>query len=154
MFLVKHLAKDTLTQCNFFHGCGGFLTGHAAFQLQLEQSLQAIDPRLAAPYWDPSIDDELYAQDWDTQSPVGSSDWFGPLEGNPENDYIVDQGRFAYVSIPTDATRAEHNAYGRLTQTYNNDPAQVGTSHALATTHIHFDLPQPDPVRVAQQLCV
>ena len=31
---------------------------------------------------------------------------------------------------------------------------EVGTSHALATTHIHFDLPQPDPVRVAQQLCV
>lgn len=53
-----------------------------------------------------------------------TNEWFGPQQGNPDNNYILDEGRFAYTVIPTDATAAEHNAYGRLTQTYNNDPAQ------------------------------
>ena len=124
VFLIKHLAQDTLAQCNFFHGCAGFLTGHAGFQLQFEQSLQAIDPSIAAPYWDPSVDDTVYGKSWHEESPMVTNEWFGPQQGNPDNNYILDEGRFAYTVIPTDATAAEHNAYGRLTQTYNNDPAQ------------------------------
>lgn len=124
VFLVKHLSRDSLTNCNFFHGCSGFLTGHAAFQLELEQSLQAIDPILAAPYWDPSIDDVLYEQNWSQESPIVSKDWLGPITGNPDIGYVIDEGRWAYVEIPTDFSRAEHNAYGRLTQTYNNDDSK------------------------------
>lgn len=132
IFLIKHLSQDTLTNCNFFHGCSGFLTGHAAFQYQLEQSLQAIDPILAAPYWDPSIDDVLYKQDWAEESPIFSIEWLGPVTGNPNNSYIVDQGRWSYVKIPTDFSRPEHNAYGRLTQTYNNDNSKfVWRTHSV-----------------------
>jgi hypothetical protein len=55
-FTLKHLDAWTDNDCfpyvGPFHGSNAFLTTHAAFTLELEQSLQSIDPSLSQPYWD------------------------------------------------------------------------------------------------------
>ena len=47
-FTVKHVHTQA---CSPFHGGLSFLTSHAAFTLELDQSLQAINPKLTQPYW-------------------------------------------------------------------------------------------------------
>ncbi len=63
-FTAKHLnaqaATGAVSDCfpfvGPFHGSNAFLTSHAAFTLELEQALQAIDPSLTQPYWDFTYD--------------------------------------------------------------------------------------------------
>ena len=52
----KHLARMTLDRCTPWHNGKVFFTSHAAFALEMEQSLQAIAPSIALPYWDYTID--------------------------------------------------------------------------------------------------
>lgn len=66
-----------------FHGSNGFLTSHAAFTLELEQSLQTIDPRLTQPYWDFTFDAGFYGDEWWTKSDVVSSCGDGCYEDIP-----------------------------------------------------------------------
>ena len=55
-FTAKHLNAGEPNRCfpylGPYHGSNAFLTAHAAFTLELEQALQAIDPRITQPYWD------------------------------------------------------------------------------------------------------
>ncbi|KAH8083394.1 hypothetical protein JL720_8278 [Aureococcus anophagefferens] len=131
--LLKHLGEDTVKGCSVFHGADAFLTGHAAFTLELEQALQAVDASVSAPYWDTSLDDDASAA-WAEGLELFAEDWFGRARaGGPKLDYpALTTGRFAYVDVPSyaagDAAGAaaappERNAFGRLTQSYNNDPA-------------------------------
>lgn len=124
-FLTKHLGEDTVRGCTVFHGSDAFLTGHAAFTLELEQALQAIDASIAAPHWDTSLDDARWGPDWASSTEI--FDYLGAREGAGETglDYpALTTGRFAYVAIPSaNASDPERNAFGRLTQSYNNDPA-------------------------------
>ena len=50
----------TLEKCTPWHGGDVFLTSHAAFALEFEQSLQAIDARVTSAYWDYTLDDHQY----------------------------------------------------------------------------------------------
>ena len=43
---------------------------------QMEQSLQAIDERIALPYWDHTIDAKYFENDWPS-SEIWSEEWFG-----------------------------------------------------------------------------
>jgi len=134
-FLLKHLGEDTVKGCSVFHGADAFLTGHAAFTLELEQALQAVDASVSAPYWDTSLDDDARGAAWAEGLELFAEDWFGARAGagGPKLDYpALTTGRFAYVDVPSyaagDAAGAaaappERNAFGRLTQSYNNDPA-------------------------------
>ena len=56
----KHLARMTLDRCTPWHNGRVFFTAHAAFALELEQSLQSIDASVALPYWDYTYDTALY----------------------------------------------------------------------------------------------
>ena len=47
-FTIKHVHTQA---CSPFHGGLSFLTSHAAFTLQLDQSLQSINPKITQPYW-------------------------------------------------------------------------------------------------------
>lgn len=38
--------------CDHWHKGPGFVTSHMAMTLEFERSLQAINPRVAMPYWD------------------------------------------------------------------------------------------------------
>ena len=59
----KHLARMTLDRCTPWHNGKVFFTAHAAFTLEMEQSLQTIDPTIAMPYWDYTIDAEVRAKE-------------------------------------------------------------------------------------------
>ena len=52
----KHLARMTLDRCTPWHNGKVFFNAHAAYTLEMEQSLQAIDASIAMPYWDYTID--------------------------------------------------------------------------------------------------
>ena len=128
LFLTrKHLAKITLDGCTPFHGYDVFLTAHEAFTLELEQSLQAIHPAISLPFWDYTLDDALYGEEWITQSPVFASDWFGPVGLRHSNASHVLSGRFSYIPVGTDASAPEHNSYGRITDAVNNNPSEYVT---------------------------
>lgn len=53
------------------------MTSHIGITLMFEQSLQAINPSIALPYWDVTIEGTFY--DWTNfrTSSVFSDDWFG-----------------------------------------------------------------------------
>ena len=60
-----------------FHEGAGFVTSHVAISLMFEQSLQAIDPSIALPYWDFTIEATYY--DWSNfrRFSIFSDDCFG-----------------------------------------------------------------------------
>lgn len=122
MMTEKHLDKMTLDGCTIYHDGDVFFGAHAAFTLMLEQALQAIDPQIAAPYWDYSLDDTLYGLEWSSKSEIFSPDWFG--SNNPNNTaHIIDEGRFANIPIPDRPDGPERNGFGRLTETWNQNPS-------------------------------
>ena len=53
----KHLYGDA---CTPYHSGNSFFTAHAAFTLQLDQALRLVNPSVATPYWDYTIDDGEY----------------------------------------------------------------------------------------------
>ena len=50
-FTAKHLDRRSLLECTPYHKGDVFLTAHAAFNMEFEQALQAIDPAIASPFW-------------------------------------------------------------------------------------------------------
>jgi len=99
-----------------FHEGVGFLTQHAKLSRRLEQSLQAIDPWLALPYWDTSI--EMRAVHTGRLQHVAASKLWSPTffgsPGNwpaksPAKDFSHDlawrraairDGRWAFATVP------------------------------------------------------
>lgn len=59
------------------------MTSHIALTLMFEQSLQAIDPSIAVPYWDFTVEGTFYNGPDFRQSMVFSDDWFGTA--TPDN---------------------------------------------------------------------
>lgn len=59
------------------------MTSHIAITAMYEQALQSINPSIAMPYWDVTIEGTFY--DWSNfrTSSVFADDWFGA--GAPEN---------------------------------------------------------------------
>jgi len=102
-----------------------FLTSHAAFVLEMEQSLQSIDPAIAMPYWDFTLDDAMHGTDWFNGTEIFRSGWFGRATeyDDGENNWIT-EGRFAYLPVPSNRSAPERNAYGRLTETFNTNPSR------------------------------
>ena len=49
--------------CDFIHGATGyaFVNAHAALGAMLEQAMQTVEPAVALPYWDYTLDEWLYA---------------------------------------------------------------------------------------------
>ena len=97
---AKHLDATTLNKCSPYYNGLSFVTSHAAFTLELEQTLQAIDPSIAMPYWDYTQDAESYGGGgaWRESSELFQDDWFGTAA--PKNDnHHLDSGRFAYLPV-------------------------------------------------------
>lgn len=64
-------------RCDHWHDGAGFVTSHIALTLLFEQSLQAINPSIAVPYWDFTIEGTFYEGPFFRESGVFASDWFG-----------------------------------------------------------------------------
>jgi len=133
-YVYKHLNGAGTTDCDHWHDGAGIVTHHMAFTLEVEQTLQAVDPSISMPYWEYAMDSYLYTNWWD--SPLFDADWFG--EANPSNDYhvIEDGGMWEGIEMPdgstyTDWSIAETgslnpfvNGYGQMRSPWNNNPAK------------------------------
>ena len=90
----------------------------------LEQALQAIEPRVAAPYWDYTSDGAVYGISWAVSSPIFGDDWFGSASpDNAADPHVISRGRFAYLPVAANASGPEHNGYGMQTESWNANPS-------------------------------
>ena len=125
-FAAKHMWKMTLDDCTPFHNGVVFSVAHAAFSFEVEQAMQAVDPKVTLPYWDYTIDDNEYSGSWYALSPIFQSDWFG--KGEETKGFLIDEGRFAKLPVGEvgDVDHApEHNAFGMLTEAFNQNPDKL-----------------------------
>ena len=100
-----------------YHGGDMFVTTHGAFQLWLERSLRTIDPTLpSSPYWDFTIDTELFGGNWSREAPSTSTTG-GKTSLGPGDDWRVSEGRWGYTRMPTHGETSpfligQENSYG------------------------------------------
>lgn len=138
-YVYKHLNGAGTTDCDHWHDGAGIVTHHMAFTLEVEQTLQTIDPSLAMPYWEYGMDPYMYTNWW--ESPLFDADWFG--EANPANDehIISDGGMWQGISMPdgddyADWSIAETgslnpfvNGYSMMRSPWNNNPSPLIGRH-------------------------
>ncbi|KAJ8602177.1 hypothetical protein CTAYLR_003499 [Chrysophaeum taylorii] len=111
-FVVAHQARSGDRTCDHWHGGSGTSNHLMAFTLRYEQTLQAIDPRVSIPYWDPTVVRDA--------SVLWSPNWFSV--GDPSNALrVVDSGRWAWLPVPKGRITTK-NAYGLLKVPWNTDP--------------------------------
>jgi hypothetical protein len=104
-----------------------------AYTLEVEQSLQTIDPSIAMPYWEYGMDPYLYENWWD--SPIFDADWFGEANPSTSDHSIDDGGRWSGLKMPSAAKYSDWsikdegslnpftNAYGLMRGPWNNNPS-------------------------------
>lgn len=126
-FVRTHLTSAVANKHNDrLHDGMGFLTQHIAITSEYEQALQLVDPTVALPFWDYTLDwaflngskkddTALWSQD------IWGDDWFGNATGNAL--HTVTKGRFAYIKVPVNddlaSTTMSRNAYGVLRAPWN-----------------------------------
>lgn len=138
-FVAKHLEGAGALECDHWHDDAGIMTHHLGFTLEMEQSLQTVDPTVSVPYWEYSLDAHLYngaIQD----SPVWLDDWLGPMSPASEG-YVVDKGRWAHTPVANDAWDKVHNPYGLLRSPWNVDPTPYLRRHDTVMGKVGFFTP-------------
>ena len=151
-YVYKHLNGAGTTDCDHWHDGAGIVTHHMAFTLEVEQTLQAIDPSLAMPYWEYGMDPYMYTNWW--ESPLFDADWFG--EANPANDehIISDGGMWQGISMPdgddyADWSIAETgslnpfvNGYSMMRSPWNNNPnPMIGRHNQTYSMSQYYTMP-------------
>jgi len=103
-------------ECDHLHDGNGFSMQHLAVTLQYELSLQAINPKIVAPYWEYTKESAIIEEEYNGNfnaffdiSPVFSSDWFG--------DFETLQEPWSNISLPFSKTRS--NAFGLMRAPWN-----------------------------------
>lgn len=151
-YVYKHLNGAGTTDCDHWHDGAGIVTHHMAFTLEVEQTLQAIDPSLAMPYWEYGMDPYLYTNWW--ESPLFDADWFG--EANPANDdhIISDGGMWQGISMPDGTDYADWsisetgslnpfvNGYSMMRSPWNNNPnPMIGRHNQTYSMSQYYTMP-------------
>ena len=105
-FIEEHLKGAADKTCDHWHDDAGIANHHIAFTWEFENSLVSVDPTTAVHYWDYTRD---AAKESDTDDAawkninIFDEKWYGPVDNEGELDvpgqYIVSQGRFAYLSV-------------------------------------------------------
>jgi len=123
-FMSYHLSQAGARECDKMHDGLGFMTQHAALTVKFEKSLQAVNPAVALPYWDFTIESELIKNEYDNdftgqwfEMDVFDDDMFGRVD---PVTHTVSTGRWADVEIMTDR-EGVHNAYGLMRAPWNQN---------------------------------
>eukprot|EP00897_Mesotaenium_endlicherianum_P000303 jgi/Mesen1/10273/ME000785S09550 len=106
-YVALHAATVWGAPCDAAHFGPAFAQAHRAFLRDYEASIQAIFPRLAAPYWDMLTDGELPDP---TKSALWTDGFYGSLQGDPADSYIVKDGPFTFWPIPRGANAVRLSA--------------------------------------------
>ena len=134
-FVEEHALASNDIRCDAYHEGTGFLTHHLALQNSFDASLRSIDPQVAMPYWDFSVEGEKIRQAGQSPSylnkisPIFTDEWFGSSD---ENDRIVDSN-WAHVSMPKVMKESvvNPNSYGYVRSYWNNNPDSEVTRHSF-----------------------
>ncbi len=95
------------------------MTTHFTFQFMYEQSLQSINPSIALPYWDFTIESTMFEPATFRDSVIFADDWFG--DGKADNAlHTVTRGRFAYLPVMQNAYN-----YSRIVSPFGQLRAEV-----------------------------
>jgi hypothetical protein len=135
-YSAKHLNGAGTSDCDHWHDGAGLLVHHMAFTLMVEQTLQAINPSIAMPYWEYAMDSELFHDDWES-SDIFQPDWFGE-EPKTNEHTIQDGGIWQGIGVgdadqysakwdqsSTGSMNPFSNAYGMLRSPWNNNPSRL-----------------------------
>jgi hypothetical protein len=88
--VLKHMRAALHPRCDMGHNGPAFLTFHRALELQIENSLLAVDPSIEGlPYWGYNKD---FASGKPRESPVWSAEFFGSTYGDVDNEYMITDG--------------------------------------------------------------
>lgn len=150
-FLHVHLTGAATSDCDHWHDGAGIITHHVAITLSFEQSLQAIDPSLAAHYWEYGQDKTQYEYWFD--SPIFNSDWFGEANPSTLDHRIDDGGIWTELTMPSGEQYTEwditnsgslnpyRNAYGIMRSPWNNNPSLYLGRHNDTYKHLGWTMP-------------
>jgi len=140
--IEEHLDGAGRMECDHWHDDAGIATHHVGYTLEMEQTLQLINPSVAIPYWDHTIDYEIYGDNKYSESPICGEDWFG--EADPSSDdHEITTGRWANLSVATPSDGFDiYNSYGQLRSPWNNNPTSyVGRSGSIHGDSTAFSIP-------------
>eukprot|EP01038_Epipyxis_sp_PR26KG_P004340 gene4340-6143_t len=133
-FLYKHLNGAGRTDCDHWHDGAGIVTHHAAFTLEFEQAMQAVEPSVSMPYYEYGMDSYLYTDL--RQNPIFSKDKLGDVCSLNSEHTIKDGSFWETVKIPSAASYQEWdvaaekslnpftNAFGVMRSSWNNNPTE------------------------------
>ena len=117
----EHLEGAGSKMCDHWHDDAGFVNHHIGITIQMERSIQAVDPRVCSHYWDYTID-ALADYDY-SESIIFDEDWFG--SSSPGSDkHVIETGRWAFTPVMQHAHGFSNitNPYGLLRSPWNTNP--------------------------------
>ena len=138
-FVKLHLDRSSPQSGDEMHDGVGFLTAHAALSNSFESAMQVVNPSVALPWWDMTVDwahtirqyngtfDERF---W--EGALWQEDFFGRADAA---NNTMTRGRFAYLAVSKVDEDAEagmirsKNAYGYLRAPWNLNKSPFVTRH-------------------------
>lgn len=126
-FVRQHQELTGRRDGDQLHDGMGFLTAHMAQSNSFERAMQAVDPSIAMPFWDFTIE-SAYAAEQDPETWSYQSDYFSTFSlwndkwfGDAENsEMTVRSGRWAYLEVPkAQSPTAMQSPYGYLRAPWN-----------------------------------
>jgi hypothetical protein len=103
-------------ECDHLHDGNGFATQHLSLTLRYEMAIQAINPKIALPYWEYTLEAAEIVNDHNGNfvkfydiSPVFSTKWFGSFETMQE----------PWSEIEVAKSTLRHNAFGLMRAPWN-----------------------------------
>lgn len=116
--VLKHMRAAQHPRCDMGHSGPAFLTFHRALELQIENSLLAVDPSIEGlPYWSSGPDFETGKP---RESEVWTNAFFGSTFGDPEAEHMIFDGFAKDWKIHANASE--------LFQRYPVDPRSIDQS--------------------------
>ncbi|KAJ8599053.1 hypothetical protein CTAYLR_009816 [Chrysophaeum taylorii] len=139
----EHLYGAADRSCDHWHDDAGFLNHHVGITMQFEQSLQAIDARVASNYWDYTIDAPLGTKY--STSIVFDDDWFGSADPGEHDNHVITNGRWAFTPVLKNAREFSNitNPYGLLRSPWNTNaiPYLMRSRYTLGVPDALYQLP-------------
>lgn len=130
-FVQMHLDGAGIKDCDHWHDDAGIMTHHVGYTLQFEQALQLVNPSIAIPYWEYTMDEALGIANYG-ESIIFDDNWFG--QASPSAPlHTVTKGRWAYLDVMQNAWNYVHNPYGLLRTPWNLDATPYVTRHNLTS---------------------
>eukprot|EP01034_Spumella_vulgaris_P033062 gene33062-40805_t len=139
-FLSKHLAGAGTLDCDHWHDGLGIIGHHVGVSLEMEQSLQAVNPAVSLSYWEYGQDPLHY--DNLQSSPIFGADMYGEMTPN-NAEHKISTGMWTDIKLPDGGKYMQSwpkksvslnpyvNGYGQLRAPWNNNPSPFLGRHNM-----------------------